>query len=71
MNRIVRCARAAGRLCWKVLVGDTPEIGVAVAVVVAAAFALRHEHWLAVIGLPLLVALVLIVSSARAARANR
>lgn len=65
MATIARGIKAFGAFWWDFLVGDTPELFVAMLVLVGIAFGLRHERMAAVILLPLLAALVLLASTWR------
>lgn len=70
----VRAVRAFGRFWWSFLVGDTPEIFLAVLVllgVVALVSLAGHFHSAAVVLLPALVVAALAASLARARRAAR
>jgi len=58
----VRAAVAFGRFWWEFLVGDTPELFVAVLVLVGVAFALRSHRVVAVIVLPVLAVVFLSAS---------
>jgi hypothetical protein len=58
-----RGARAFGTFWWDFLVGDTPELTVAVVAVVALALLLRRHHDVAVILLPVVTILVLLASA--------
>lgn len=69
-----RAARAFGRFWWAFLVGDTPEIFLAVAVLLAAVALVSlagHFHAASVVLLPALVVAALTASLARARRAAR
>jgi hypothetical protein len=61
---------AFGRFWWDFLVGDTPELFVAMLVLVGVAFGLRHERAAVVVVLPVLAAAAL-VGSAWRGRATR
>lgn len=63
MGAITRALRSFGHFWWDFLVGDTPELFVAMLVLVGVAFALRHERVAAVVLLPVL-AIVSVVGSA-------
>ncbi len=70
-SALVRAVVAFGAFWWEFLVGETPELFVGVVVVVGAAAALsidRGARLVAAVLLPMLVAAVLGVSLARAAR---
>jgi hypothetical protein len=60
-----RALRAFGHFWWDFLVGDTPELFVAMLVLVGVAFALRHERAAAVVLLPVLAAAALVGSAWR------
>lgn len=60
---IARWTRAFCHFWWDFLVGDTPELFVAMLVLVGVAFALRHDRTAAVVLLPL-IAIVALVGSA-------
>ncbi len=67
----VRLLRGFGRFWWDLLVGDTPELFVAVVLIVAAVAVVAragHLNALAVVSLPVLAVAALGVSIARAAR---
>ena len=71
MRAIASGAKAFGRFWWDFLVGDTPELFVAMLALVGIAFALRHERMAAVITLPLVTALVLLASAWRGRTRSR
>ena len=54
MRTLGRGLRSFGRFWWEFLIGDTPELFVAVIVIVATALLLRHHHLAAVIVLPVM-----------------
>ncbi len=62
---VVRWAKAFGHFWWDFLVGDTPELFAAMLVLVAIAFALRHDRVADVVALPLLAAAALAASAWR------
>jgi hypothetical protein len=62
---VTKGLRAFGHFWWDFLVGDTPELFVAMLALVGIAFALRHERVAAVVVLPLLAAAVLVASAWR------
>lgn len=62
---VARAARSFGHFWWDFLVGDTPELFVAMLVLVGLAFALRHERIAAVVLLPLLAAGAVVASAWR------
>ena len=63
MAAVVRGIKAFGHFWWDFLVGDTPELFVAMLVLVGLAFALRRDRTADIIVLPLL-AIVALVGSA-------
>ena len=63
-----RAVVAFGRFWWDFLVGDTPELGLATGVVVAAAFLSSGERTVGVVLLPLLAAGFLLASTWRGRR---
>jgi hypothetical protein len=65
MGAVQRGLVAFGRFWWDFLVGDTPELFLAMLVLVGVAFGLRHERIVAVIVLPLLAAVFLVASALR------
>lgn len=65
MRAIARGARSFGHFWWDFLVGDTPELFVAMLFLVGIAFALRHERLAAVVLLPVLAAAALLGSTWR------
>jgi hypothetical protein len=56
---------AFGKFWWDFLVGDTPELFVAVLAIVAVALLLRHHHAAAVIVLPAMAVAGLVASALR------
>jgi hypothetical protein len=64
-NAVVRAVRWLGRFLWDFLIGDTPELALAVGVLVAVAFLLDGSEWLGAILLPLLAAGFLLASTLR------
>lgn len=62
---LARGVRAFGHFWWDFLVGDTPELFVAMLVLVGIAFALRHDRTAAIVLLPLLAAGALVASAWR------
>lgn len=62
---VERALRAFGRFWWDFLVGDTPELFVAMLVLVGLAFALRHDRIADIVVLPLLAILALVGSAWR------
>ena len=74
MSAVARAVRAFGHFWWDFLVGDTPEITVAVLVIlgaVAMVSKLAHANTLAWVGLPVLVVLTLGLSVNRARRSAK
>lgn len=73
-SAVARGVRGFGRFWWDFLVGDTPEIFVAVLVVlgvIALVARLGHHNAAAVVVLPVLAVTSLVVSLARARRRAR
>lgn len=70
MRTVRRGARAFGAFWWDFLIGDTPELFVAVLAVVAVALLLRHHHLAAVIVLPVMTVVSLVASSLRGRRSG-
>lgn len=68
MSPVRRGLRAFGRFWWEFLVGDTPELFFATVVIVAAAFALRSHHVVAIVALPLIAIAMLVASTYRGRR---
>ena len=68
MTAVGRLVRAFGHFWWDFLVGDTPELALATAGVVAVAFLLAGTHWLGAIVLPLVAAGSLLLSALRGSR---
>jgi hypothetical protein len=62
---LARWVKAFGHFWWDFLVGDTPELFVAMLVLVGIAFALRHDRVAAVVTLPLLAIVALLASAWR------
>lgn len=60
-----RALRAFGRFWYDFLVGDTPELFVAMLALVGLAFGLRHERAAAIVVLPVLAAAFLLASAYR------
>ena len=65
MSALGRGLRSFGRFWWEFLIGDTPELFVAVIVIVATALLLRHHHLAAVIVLPVMTIVFLLASILR------
>ena len=68
MRAVRRALGAFGRFWWDFLVGDTPELFVAVLVIIGLALALRHHRVAALVLLPLLTVAVLVASVYRGRR---
>lgn len=62
---LAKAARAFGHFWWDFLVGDTPELFVAMLVLVGVAFALRHDRVADIVLLPVLAILALVASAWR------
>jgi hypothetical protein len=65
MEAVGRALRAFGHFWVDFLVGDTPELFVAMLVLVGLAFALRHDRVAAIVLLPVLAAAALVGSAWR------
>ena len=65
MRVIFRSLRAFGLFWWDFLVGDTPELLIAVILIVALALLLRHHHEADIVVLPVVTVLFLVVSTFR------
>jgi hypothetical protein len=65
VKALTRAARAFGSFWWDFLVGDTPELFVAVVVIVTLALLLRHHREIALVLLPVLTILFLAASTVR------
>jgi hypothetical protein len=65
VRAVQRAVRALGRFWWDFLVGDTPELFVATAVVVASALLLRHHREVAIFVLPAMAIVFLVASTLR------
>jgi uncharacterized membrane protein len=65
MKALWRGLRAFGSFWWDFLVGDTPELFVAVLVIVTLALLLRHHRDIALILLPVIAVLFLLASTLR------
>ena len=63
-----RALRAFGHFWWDFLVGDTPELALAIAAIVGLAFLLDGQHWVGAIVLPLVAAAFLFLSTYRGRR---
>ena len=68
MRVIARGVRAFGLFWWDFLVGDTPELLIAVVLIVALALLLRHHHDVDIVVLPAVTVLFLVVSTFRGRR---
>jgi hypothetical protein len=66
-----RAGRVVWDFLWDFLIGDTPELALAVGVIVALAFLLAGSEWLGAILLPLLAAGFLLASTLRGRRRAR
>ena len=71
MTRLVRAARSFGRFWWDFLIGDTPELFVAVFVIIVVSLLLRSYHVAAVIVLPAMAVVSLLTSALRGRRSSR
>ena len=71
MRVIARGVRAFGLFWWDFLVGDTPELLIAVVLIVALALLLRHHHDIAIIVLPVVTVLFLLISTFRGRQRDR
>ncbi len=65
IGAITKALRGFGHFWWDFLIGDTPELFVAVLVLVGAAYGLRHVRVAALIVLPVLATLFLLASAFR------
>ena len=65
MAVLVRALEAFGHFWWDFLVGDTPELFIAMLVLVGLAFALRNDRPADIVVLPLVTILVLVGSTWR------
>jgi hypothetical protein len=68
VTTVARAIRAFGRFWWDFLVGDTPELAVATAAIVALAFLLVGDRLAGAIILPLVAAAFLFLSTYRGRR---
>jgi hypothetical protein len=69
MTRVMsRAGRAIWDFLWDFLIGDTPELALAVGVIVALAFLVTGTEWLGAILLPVLAAGFLLASTLRGRR---
>lgn len=67
-NALSRALRAFGHFWWDFLIGDTPELAVATAVIVAVAFLLDGSGAAGYLLLPVLAAAFLLLSTLRGRR---
>jgi hypothetical protein len=65
---LTRGARALGRFWWDFLVGDTPELFLATAAIVATALLTRHHSHIAMVLLPVMAVVFLVASTIRGRR---
>jgi len=68
MTAVTRALRAFGHFWWDFLVGDTPEVALAVGVIVGLAFLLAGQRVVGAILLPLVATVFLFVSTYRGRR---
>ena len=68
MKAVTRAIRAFGHFWWDFLVGDTPELAVATAVLVGLAFLLAGPRLVGAILLPLVATAFLFLSTYRGRR---
>jgi hypothetical protein len=68
VNAVRRAIRAFGHFWWDFLVGDTPELALAVGVIVGLAFLLAGQRIVGAILLPLVATAFLFVSTYRGRR---
>ncbi len=68
MSALARAVRAFGLFWWDFLVGDTPELALAVGAIVGLAFLLAGQRIVGAILLPLVAAAFLFVSTYRGRR---
>jgi hypothetical protein len=71
MKSLSRATRAFGAFWWDFLVGDTPELFVAVVVIVVVALLLRHHREIALVLLPVITVLSLLISTFRGRQKHR
>ncbi len=71
MTRLGRAARSFGSFWWDFLIGDTPELFVAVVVIIVVALRLPDHHAAAVVVLPAMAVVSLMASVLRGRRAYR
>ena len=65
MGRVSKLLRGFGHFWWDFLIGDTPELFVAVLAIVGTAYGLRHVRAAAIAVLPVLAAVFLVLSALR------
>jgi len=65
MRQLRRGVVAFGRFLWEFLIGDTPELFVAVVGIVVLALLLRHHHVAGIVVLLVVAAAVLVASTYR------
>jgi hypothetical protein len=68
MTAVTRAVRAFGHFWWDFLIGDTPEVALAVGVIVGLAFLLAGQRVVGAILLPLVATVFLFVSTYRGRR---
>jgi hypothetical protein len=68
VTAVQRAVRAFGRFWWDFLVGDTPELALAVGLLVGLAFLLAGQRVVGAILLPLVATVFLFVSTDRGRR---
>jgi hypothetical protein len=68
VTAVQRAVRAFGRFWWDFLVGDTPELALAVGLLVGLAFLLAGQRLVGAIVLPLVATVFLFVSTYRGRR---
>jgi hypothetical protein len=68
ISAVVGVLKTFGRFWWEFLVGDTPDLFVAVLVIVGVAFALRGHRVAGAVVLPLLTIAMLLASTYRGRR---
>jgi hypothetical protein len=70
VKHLRRAVRAFASFWWDFLVGDTPELFVATALIVGVALALRHHRDIAIVVLPVLAVAFLLISTLRGRRGS-
>lgn len=68
MTQVRRALVAFGRFWWDFLIGETPELFVAVVGIVVLAVALRHDRVAGVVVLPVVAIAMLVTSTYRGRR---